>query len=38
MKIEKNPYQFFFPAFEAYKNIKFHFRMVKILRKTRDWR
>ena len=23
----RNPYQFFFPAFEVYKSVKFHFRL-----------
>ena len=37
MKIEKIPYQFFFPVFEAYKSIKFHFRLGTIPHKTGDW-
>ena len=38
MKIEKkNPDQFFFFAFEAYKRVKFHFELGTISRKTGDW-
>ena len=25
--MKKNPYQFLFPVFEAYKSVKFHFRL-----------
>ena len=30
----KNPYQLFFPTFEAYKSVKFDFQLATILSKT----